>query len=278
MLPVMKADRLDTLARRSIIRGAAVLGIASLAGCTGSDGEDDTESEPSSPRENGEVEPDVGYLTTLITDDPHDIDDFEECIVTVEGIWRGPSLDDVTDDEGNTTDGNDTEVVDNTTDSDNETVDTTVDFLRTNASNTTGPPSHAGNTSTPGNHDQAETAQGSGREYLAFEEPVEADLVLLQDGETQLLEEDMELAVGTYAFLQLHISEARGTLTESMDGEEVTIRTPGNAPMQFNTAFDIRPGKRTRFTADVAPVRQGNGRYLLRPVARGIDVTYEAVE
>jgi len=50
---------------------------------------------------------------------------------------------------------------------------------------------------------------------------------------------------------------------------------PGNAPLTFNAAFEIRENARTTFTADFAPVLRGNGRYLLRPVPSGIEVDYE---
>ena len=125
--------------------------------------------------------------------------------------------------------------------------------------------------------DENETDDGdggsepAGREYQEFDESQEADLVQLQDGETQLIDE-RELEVNTYRFLQLDVSNVDGTLE---GGDEAEIDLPGNAPLTFNEEFEVREDTRTGFTADFAPVRRGNGTYLLRPVPRGIEVTYE---
>ncbi|MFC7325649.1 DUF4382 domain-containing protein [Halorubrum rutilum] len=180
----------------------------------------------------------TGTLATRVTDQPADIGDFESLVVTVEGIWLGP--------EGaeSGADGNETDDGDM---SDGETAD--------------------GN-ETDGADGGDEPA---GREYFEFDEPQEADLVQLQNGETQLIDE-RELAVGTYRFLQLDVSTVDGTLD---GGDEAEVDLPGNAPLTFNESFEVRENTRTSFTADFAPVRRGNGTYLLRPVPRGIEVTYE---
>ncbi|MFC7187642.1 DUF4382 domain-containing protein [Halorubrum yunnanense] len=179
----------------------------------------------------------TGTLATRVTDQPADIGDFESLVVTIEGIWLGPEgaesgADGNETDDGSGTDGDDADG--------NET-------------------------------DEAGESEPAGREYQEFDEPKEADLVRLQDGETQLIDE-RELSVATYRFLQLDVSNVDGTLE---GGDEAEVDLPGNAPLTFNEAFEVRENTRTSFTADFAPVRRGTGSYLLRPVPRGIDVSYE---
>ena len=185
----------------------------------------------------------TGTLATRVTDQPADIGDFESLVVTVEGIWLGPEGAESGADGNETDDG---DMSDGETDGGNETAD--------------------GNET-----DGDEENEPAGREYFEFDEPQEADLVQLQDGETQLIDE-RELAVGTYQFLQLDVSNVDGTLD---GGDEAEVDLPGNAPLTFNESFEVRENTRTSFTADFAPVRRGNGTYLLRPVPRGIEVTYE---
>lgn len=111
------------------------------------------------------------------------------------------------------------------------------------------------------------------REYHGFEEAQEADLVQLQDGNTSLVDET-ELAVSAYEYLQLDVTGVDGTLAE---GGDATVDTPGEAPLQFTQEYEVRADTRTVFTADFTPVTQGaTGRYLLRPVASGTGVEYEA--
>ncbi|MGQ3330571.1 DUF4382 domain-containing protein [Halorubrum sp. FL23] len=188
----------------------------------------------------------TGTLATAVTDQPADIGDFESLVVTVEGIWLGPEgaesgADGNATDEGNATDGE-------------------------------APTDGADGNETDDGDDGDEAGDGdpSGREYHEFDEPQDADLVQLQNGETQLIDE-RELSVGTYRFLQLDISGVEGTLE---GGDEAQVDRPGNAPLTFNAEFDVRENTRTVFTADFAPVRRGNGRYLLRPVPSGIEVDY----
>lgn len=180
-----------------------------------------------------------GTLATRVTDQPADIADFESLVVTVEGIWLAPE-------------GVESDAAGNETDDGEETDGEETD----------------GNESDDGD-DEADDEDG--REYYGFDEAQEADLVRLQDGETQLIDE-RELSVGTYQFLQLDVSNVDGTLE---GGDEATVDLPGNAPLTFNESFEIRENTRTSFTADFAPVRRGNGSYLLRPVPRGIEVSYE---
>jgi len=186
----------------------------------------------------------TGTLATRVTDQPADIADFESLLVTIEGIWLGPegaesgADGDQTDDP----DGTQSDAGENQTDDDG--------------------------TQTGDGDGESEPA---GREYLEFDEPQEADLVQLQDGETQLIDE-RELSVGTYQFLQLDVSAVDGTLS---GGDDATVDLPGNAPLTFNEAFEVRENTRTSFTADFAPVRRGTGSYLLRPVPSGIEVSYD---
>ena len=111
-----------------------------------------------------------------------------------------------------------------------------------------------------------------GREYHEYDEPQQADLVELQDGQTQLVDE-RELDVASYEFIQLDIDEIDATLE---DGSSATVEVPGEAPLTFNKRFEIRENTRTVFTADFTPVRRGQtDEYLLQPVPQGINVEYE---
>jgi hypothetical protein len=133
----------------------------------------------------------------------------------------------------------------------------------------------------PGEPEETDDSDGStatadesdDREYHEFDEPREADLVELQGDRTALLGEH-ELETGEYAFLQLDVTGVDATLD---DGSDATVDTPGEAPLQFKQAFEIREDTRTQFTADFTPVRRGRmGSYLLQPVARGTTVEYES--
>ena len=180
----------------------------------------------------------TGTLATQVTDQPADIADFESLIVTIEGFWLGP--------EGADPEADGEESDDETADDDQADMNET---------------------------DGNETDDGdapAGREYFEFDESQEADLVKLQNGETQLIDE-RELEIGDYPYLQLDVSSADGTLN---DGSDATVDLPGNAPLMFNEPFEIRENTQTTFTADFAPVLRGNGDYLLRPVPSGIEVEY----
>ena len=110
------------------------------------------------------------------------------------------------------------------------------------------------------------------REYHEFDDPQEADLVQLQDGNTSLVDET-ELEVDTYEYLQLDVTGVDGTLAE---GDGAAVDTPGDAPLQFTREYEIRADTRTVFTADFTPVRRGRtGEYILQPVASGTEVEYE---
>jgi len=110
------------------------------------------------------------------------------------------------------------------------------------------------------------------REYHEFDDPQEADLVQLQDGNTSLVDET-ELEVDTYEYLQLDVTGVDATLAE---GGDASVDTPGEAPLQFTQEYEIRADTRTVFTADFTPVKRGQtGEYVLQPVASGTEVGYE---
>lgn len=114
-----------------------------------------------------------------------------------------------------------------------------------------------------------------GREYYEYDEPQEADLVQLQGERTQLVDE-RDLDIAEYAFLQLDTDGVEATLE---DGTSADVQVPGEAPLTFNEAFEIRADTRTTFTADFMPVRRGEtGSYNLQPVPQGITVSYEEIE
>jgi hypothetical protein len=184
----------------------------------------------------------TGTLSTAVTDAPGDISDFESCVVTIEGFWLKDATDGDSDDDTETTDG----------DSDDDTQTTDEDGVT--------------------EQDEEDVDQSDDREYHEYDEPQEADLVQLQDGETQLVD-DREIDVGSYAYLQLDVSGVDGTLS---DGGDADVGTPGSAPLQFKHEFEVREDQRTTFTADFTPVQRGQtGKYLLQPVATGTDVSYE---
>ena len=274
-----ESDQPRTANRRTYLQavgGVSALGTAALAGCAGESG-NGTETDDGAQTDDGtESETDgddgtaTGLLSTAVTDQPGDIADFESCVVTIEGIWVKPAeseadaddADDDTDTEGDDdadTEGDEEDGEDDATD-DGDTNETDGD-------------------SDEGVQEQAEddVDQSGGREYHAFDEPQEADLVDLQDGATQLIDDDRELLVGDYQFLQLDISGVEGVLADG--GGEATVETPGNAPLQFKLAFEIREGERTVFTGDFTPVRRGRtDRYLLQPVANNLSVRYEQID
>jgi len=180
----------------------------------------------------------TGLLSTAVTDQPGDIADFESCVVTIDGIWLKPR----------------DEVDDTEEDEDEDDEDDGVE-----------------------QQDEEDVDESEDREYYAFDEPQQADLVELQDGQTQLVDEDRELPVNEYEFLQLDVSNVEGVLAD--DGSAADVDTPGGAPLQFNRRFEIRENQRTTFTADFTPVRRGQtDQYVLQPVARNTDVSYEEIE
>jgi len=219
-----------------------------LAGCTGDSG---------SGSDGGDGDGTTyGTLSTAVTDQPSAIDDFESLTVTIDGIWITPA-------------GSDKE---DTDDSDEATNETETNKTETNETDTN-------ETETNETDDDAEEMEeadddaeddDSGRRYIEFEEPQEADLVQLQGSSTKLIDET-EVETGDYAFLQINVAGTEGVLT---DGSEAEVTTPGNAPLKFNTSFEIRPEETTRFIADFAPNKRGRNGYIIRPVATSTTVLY----
>jgi hypothetical protein len=128
-----------------------------------------------------------------------------------------------------------------------------------------------------GDDDGGNETDGEGDDTSAEEtyevDDAEADLVELQDGNTQLVDEQ-ELDAGDYEYLKIQVSNVDATLD---DGSDADVSTPGNAPLKFNQSFEIREDTRTVFTADFTPVKQGqSGGYVLQPVADGTMVTIES--
>ncbi|MFC7221758.1 DUF4382 domain-containing protein [Halalkalicoccus sp. GCM10025322] len=244
--------------RRQYIKGtgAAVTGSA-LAGCAAS-GPSDSTSDGAEPKESSDDDgsggTETGTLATSVTDQPVDIDDFESCVITVEGLWVKP-------------DGAESDEESND-DPEESSEEPTVSEGAGDAVEDVG----TGNPDDTEEIGETEEAGGdNGRRYIEFDEPQEADLVRLQGANTQLIDET-ELVVGSYRYLQLEVSGIEGALS---GGGEAEIDMPGNAPLQFKQRFEIRSNERTGFVADFAPVRRGQGdRYLLRPVAKGTQVLY----
>lgn len=197
----------------------------------------------------------TGTLATRVTDQPGDISDFDSCVVTIQGIWVKPN---------GTDDGTTTETE---ADGTAETVDGGVPNSEDSGATETDTPD--GSTGVEGDEDVDE---GGRRMYHEFDESQEADLVELQDGNTQLIDE-RELETRQYEYLQLDVTAVDGVLA---GGEEAEVATPGNAPLQFEQRFEVREDQTTTFVGDFTPVRRGRTeRYLLQPVASGTRVEYE---
>jgi len=241
--------------RRSYLKQAGVAVAAGLfAGCSGITNSDDSEKT-------------YGTLATSVTDQPTDIDDFESCVVTLQGIWIKPDGAAGTQTMATEATGADS------TDGQAylaQTNETQTNETETNETQTDTPQTEVTQSGTPLTEVTEQTAgeDSDGRRYIEFSEAQTADLVDLQGSNSQLLEET-EVETGSYQFLQLDVSGVEGTLT---DGSEASVDTPGNAPLKFNASFDIREGERTQFIADFTPVKRGNGSYLIRPVASGTTV------
>jgi len=75
--------------RRAYLKttGLATAGMVGLAGCT-SDGTDGDETDDTDDTGDDDA---FGTLSTAITDQPNDIGDFDELLVTIDGIWVLPA-------------------------------------------------------------------------------------------------------------------------------------------------------------------------------------------
>ena len=225
-----------------VAAGGATVG-TSLAGCTGGNGNGTDDENAGDTQADGGGES-RGTLAMQVTDQPGDIGDFESCVVTITEVRVKPA------------DGEDGATATATSTDQRATDDTP-----TNETDRT---------------EDQETADADARGVQNHNvEDARADLVELQDGNTELVAE-LDLETGDYRFLQLAVSEVDATLE---GGGEAEVTTPGNAPLKFDESFEIRADTRTVFTADFTPVKRGNrGSYLLKPVAEGTEVEYEEAE
>jgi len=257
--------------RRAYLKttGLATAGMIGLAGCTGEgdlDGDDGTDG--------GSEDDDsaFGTLSTSITDQPNDIDDFEELIVTIDGIWIKPDSADDSDEDSDDNDEEANEEPEANGDDAGEEDDNDEEIDEENDDNGDDEAEEDEEEQENDDVDDGDDVDESeGRRYIEFDEPQQADLVDLQGDNTALIDET-DVEVGDYLFLQLDVSNTEGILVE--DGSEADVETPGNAPLQFQQNFEIRADERTRFIADFAPMRQGRGSYIIRPVAAGTKVLY----
>lgn len=92
-------------------------------------------------------------------------------------------------------------------------------------------------------------------------------------GEASDLIDGTELDPGPSEFLKPDADVTDATLG---DGSPATVTPPGEPPLNFDTAFDIRSGESTSFIADLTPDGQRQtGRSVRRPVADEGQVGYE---
>jgi len=258
------------LDRRAYLKttGLATAGMVGLAGCT-SDGDlngaDDEEADTGETDDNGDGDA-FGTLSTSITDQPNDIGDFDELLVTIDGIWVLPAAGD--EEEQNS---DDDEEADDTENGDNGENENGAEADDPDTEDNGDDEDEAEDEDEDEDAEDAqEEADREGRRYIEFDDSQIADLVELQGDNTQLIDET-ELEVGDYRYLQLDVSDTEGTLT---DGETAEVETPGNSPLLFREEFEIRADETTRFIADFAPMRRGQGSYIIRPVATGTKVLY----
>lgn len=97
----------------------------------------------------------------------------------------------------------------------------------------------------------AEAEDTVDRKYNADDEPQAADLVELQDENTQLVGE-RELGISTDEFLHL---DTGGIDATHEDGRFAILDVAGEAPLTFNKQFRVREDSHTVFTADFTPWR-----------------------
>jgi hypothetical protein len=183
-----------TTTRRRYLEATGAVGLAGITGLAGCSGGAAT-----------------GTLATLVKDAPGDIDDFERCVVTIQGFWLQEGSGDDSEDD----------------DSDDSTA-----------------------TTEQGVTEQTEAAvdQRDDRTYYEYEEAQEADLVQLQDGNTKLVDE-REVETGTYAFLQLDVSGVDATLSGGESAEVVTPgNAPLQCKQSFEIRADQRTTFTADFT------------------------------
>ena len=177
----------------------------------------------------------TGTLATRVTDQPGDIGDFESCIVTIIEIRVAPAAGSEATD---TADGDGTEATDTDGGDDDD------------AENT-------------GDDDDDD----AGEESYDVDD-AEADLVQLQDGETELVAE-LELSTGGYDSLKLAVLEAEATLA---NGDDVEVETPGEAPLKFDERRDTGRHADDLHGRLHAGQAGSVGDYVLQPATDGVEV------
>ena len=234
--------------REYLIAAGGAVAATGLAGCTGGNGNGTDDEYAGDTQADGNGGASRGTLAMQVTDQPGDIGDFESCVVTITEVRVKPG-------------GGEGGATATATATEQRATDETV----TNGTVT--------NETAINESEDRETADADARGVQTHDvEDTRADLVELQDGNTELIAE-LDLETGDYRFLQLIVSEVEATLE---GGGEAEVTTPGNAPLKFNESFEIRADMRTVFTADFTPVKRGIGdSYLLKPVAEGTEVEYE---
>ena len=182
-----------TTTRRSYLKAAGAVGLAGITGLAGCSGGTAT-----------------GTLATSVKDAPGDIDDFERCVVTIQGFWVKEGSGDDEDD-----------------DSDDSTA-TTEEGVTT--------------------QNEEDVDRSDDRTYYEYDEAQEADLVQLQNGDTKLVDE-REIETGTYAFLQLDVSGVDATLSGGESAEVVTPgNAPLQFKQSFEVRADQRTTFTADFT------------------------------
>lgn len=242
--------------RKYLATTGALLGSA-LAGCTSGDSSTDNPADSSDTEQPTDTQAQQGMLSTAVSDQPADIEDFETLEVTINEIWVYP--------QGA---GSETDETDSGTDSPTDN-HTTTDESTSTDSNSTAPTE----TETPDNDDESEDEEDNIIRIDAG--GAVADLVQLQ-GDAQKVISSEFLPLGTYEQIKLFVSDDVNAVLN--DGSQADVMTPGNAPLQFKQTFDVRENTRTTFTADFAPVKRGPNGYVLKPVATETKVAYSPIE
>jgi len=155
----------------------------------------------------------TGTFATRVTDQPCDIGDFESCVVRISEIRVKPAGGADDDDGGD------------------EETPTATNGTATNATETE---------ATTDEETADDVGGGDDRVVERHDVDAEADLVELQDGETELVAE-LELETGDYQFLQLLVSEVEAALE---GGGEAEVTTPGNAPLKSTSPSRSAPTPR----------------------------------
>lgn len=123
--------------------------------------------------------------------------------------------------------------------------------------------------------------QGEEDVGVAFEEPLQVDLLALQGSNQQLLIENLDIPAGSYAFMRLKVDAASGvedSFIELDDGSIHSLFIPSGSQtgLQLNGPFTLEADAPTAFTIDFdlrqsVHMPQGQDDYFLRPTLRIIE-------